>query len=111
MSYHLTYDAVRRSAAAFDSLGITKGDHVAVFAENSAHWLFADQGIQLVGGATVVRGADAPIEELRYIYDNSDANEVVGKYNETALTLIIFLNNTGSILSFAPLQFYKGQLC
>jgi long-chain acyl-CoA synthetase len=27
--------------------------------------------------ATVVRGQDAPIEELRYIYDNSDSSEVV----------------------------------
>lgn len=34
----------------------------------------------LLGGATVVRGADAPIEELRYIYDNADAREVVGEF-------------------------------
>lgn len=84
MTYSEAYDAFRRSATAFDALGISKGDHVAVFGENSAHWLFVDQGIQLNGGATVVRGADAPIEELRYIYDNSDAHEVVGKHCDLA---------------------------
>ena len=56
-----------RAAGAFQALGIRRGDHVAVFGENSAHWLFADQGVMLLGGATVVRGADAPVEELRYI--------------------------------------------
>jgi hypothetical protein len=79
LTYHQVYDAVHRSAGAFSALGIKRGDHVAVFGENSAHWLFADQGVMLLGGATVVRGADAPIEELRYIYDNADAREVVGE--------------------------------
>jgi len=79
LTYHQVYDAVHRAAGAFQALGIKRGDHVAVFGENSAHWLFADQGVMLLGGATVVRGADAPIEELRYIYDNADAREVVGE--------------------------------
>jgi long-subunit acyl-CoA synthetase (AMP-forming) len=26
-----------------------KGDHVAVFGENSAHWLFVDNGLQTLG--------------------------------------------------------------
>lgn len=80
LTYHQVHDAVHRAAGAFQALGINKGDHVAVFGENSAHWLFADQGLMLLGGATVVRGADAPIEELRYIYDNADVREVVGEF-------------------------------
>ena len=79
LTYQQVNDAVRRSAAAFASLGIVKGDHVAIFGENSAHWLFADQGIQIAGAATVVRGTDAPVDELKFIYDNSDAREVVGE--------------------------------
>ncbi len=80
LTYHQVYDAVHRAAGAFQALGINKGDHVAVFGENSAHWLFADQGLMLLGGTTVVRGADAPIEELRYIYDNAEVREVVGEF-------------------------------
>ena len=80
LTYHQVFDAVHRAAGAFRALGLKHGDHVAVFGENSAHWLFADQGVMLLGGATVVRGADAPNEELRYIYDNADAREVVGEF-------------------------------
>lgn len=67
---------VRKSASVFQSLGVRKGVNVAIFAENSANWLIADHGIQLAGGASAVRGADAPIDELRYIYDHSDSAEI-----------------------------------
>lgn len=64
---------VHKSAAVFRNLGITKGTHVAILGENSARWLMADHGIQLAGGVSAVRGADAPMDELRYIYNHSDS--------------------------------------
>uniref|UniRef100_A0A7S2SD18 AMP-dependent synthetase/ligase domain-containing protein n=1 Tax=Eucampia antarctica TaxID=49252 RepID=A0A7S2SD18_9STRA len=64
---------VRRSAALFQKLGVKKGDNVAIFAENSGNWLVPDHGIQLAGGASAVRGADAPVDELRYIYEHSNS--------------------------------------
>jgi long-chain acyl-CoA synthetase len=64
---------IRASAAAFDSLGVKKGMNVAILGENSAKWLIADHGIQLLGAASSVRGADAPSEELRYIYEHSES--------------------------------------
>jgi non-ribosomal peptide synthetase component F len=64
---------IQKSAAVFAELGIAKGKNVAVFAENSAVWLMVDQGLQLAGGASAVRGADAPLDELRYIYEHSDS--------------------------------------
>ena len=66
-------ETVRKSAAAFSNLGIKRGTNVAILGENSARWLIADHGIQLLGGATAVRGADAPAAELRYIYEHSDS--------------------------------------
>jgi len=66
-------ETVRKSAAAFSNLGIKRGSNVAILGENSARWLIADHGIQLLGGATAVRGADAPGAELRYIYEHSDS--------------------------------------
>jgi non-ribosomal peptide synthetase component F len=67
---------IQKSAAAFSSLGIQKGDKVALFGENSAVWLMIDQGVQLAGGATAVRGADAPTDELYYIYQHSDSKQI-----------------------------------
>jgi len=67
---------IQASASAFLDLGVEKGVNVALFAENSAKWLIADHGIQLAGGASVVRGADAPPDELRYIYSHSDSKRI-----------------------------------
>ena len=68
---------VQQSATVFANLGVTPGVNVAILGENSAHWLIADHGIQLAGGASAVRGADAPLEELRYIYQHSDSAGIV----------------------------------
>jgi len=65
--------AVKKSAALFQSLGVSKGTHIAILGENSGNWLLIDHGIQLAGGISAVRGADAPVEELRYIYEHSDS--------------------------------------
>ena len=49
MTYRDVYNSIRTSTAAFRALGIKKDDHVALFGENSAHWLFVDHGIQSLG--------------------------------------------------------------
>lgn len=77
LNFEQANQAVMKSAAVFKSLGISKGDHVAILGENSAKWLLIDHGIQLAGGISAVRGADAPTDELRYIYDHSDSAGVV----------------------------------
>uniref|UniRef100_A0A7S1VYX9 AMP-dependent synthetase/ligase domain-containing protein n=1 Tax=Ditylum brightwellii TaxID=49249 RepID=A0A7S1VYX9_9STRA len=69
-------EIVQKSARVFHDLGVTKGVNVAILGENSAQWLVADHGIQLAGGASAVRGADAPAEELRYIYEHSDSKNI-----------------------------------
>ncbi|KAG7337962.1 long-chain-fatty-acid-CoA ligase [Nitzschia inconspicua] len=70
-------DIVDKAANVFQSLGIQRGQHVAILGENSARWLQVDHGIQRAGGASAVRGADAPLDELRYIYEHSDSAGIV----------------------------------
>lgn len=77
VTFHEMKDIVRKSAAVFASLGVKKGTKVAILGENSARWLMADHGIQLAGGVSAVRGADAPPDELRYIYEHSDSAGIV----------------------------------
>lgn len=64
-------DQVKSGAAAFQKLGVLPGSCVSVFAENSHRWLLAEQAIMKAGAYNAVRGKDAPVEELQYIYDNS----------------------------------------
>jgi len=73
LTFQQTHNLISKAANAFQNLGISKGSNIAILGENSAHWLLADHGIQLAGGTSAVRGADAPPEELRYIYQHSDS--------------------------------------
>ena len=81
--YHAKYtfgqakDAIERVAGHFQGMGVANGEKVAMFCDNSANWIICDQGIQAAGGATVVRGVDAPVDELKYIYKHSDSQIVV----------------------------------
>ncbi len=60
-------------AGALQKLGVKKGMKIAQFSENSAKWLLLDQGLMLCGAINAVRGSNAPMAELEYIYKHSDS--------------------------------------
>ena len=68
---------IATAAAAFEAKGVRENDVVALFSENSPRWLVADQALMRCGAADAVRGASAPVEELRYILDDSKATALV----------------------------------
>jgi long-chain acyl-CoA synthetase len=71
-------DIVTPGALMFEStLGLQKKQHVAIFGENSALWLQIDHSIQCCGGVTAVRGANAPLVELRYLHEHSNSACIV----------------------------------
>ncbi len=70
-------ERIATAAAAFRRHGVKEGDVVALFAENSPRWLVADQGLMRAGAADAVRGASAPVEELRYILLDCQATALV----------------------------------
>ena len=73
LTFKDAHKAIRKSASIFQALGVKKGTNIAILGENSAQWLLVDHGIQMAGGVSAVRGADAPTDELRYIYEHSDS--------------------------------------
>ena len=77
LSYQELAERIDQAAAAFRSLQIGSGDVVGLFAENSPRWLVADQGLMRAGAIDAVRGAAAPVEELRYILKDSSAVALV----------------------------------
>ncbi|MEB3348466.1 MAG: AMP-binding protein [Cyanobacteriota bacterium] len=72
-SYRELRHSIEQAAAALADLGLGEGDRVALFSENGPRWLIADQGLMRLGAADAVRGASAPLEELRYILTDSGA--------------------------------------
>jgi long-chain acyl-CoA synthetase len=83
-SYRELSDRIDIAAAAFAQWGLGPGDVVALVAENGPRWLIADQAIMRCGASDAVRGATAPLDELRYILDDSAA---VGLVVESAALL------------------------
>ena len=72
-NYSELSDRIATAAAAFKYYGVQESDVIAFFSENSPRWLVADQGIMRIDAIDAVRGASAPVEELRYIIKDSNA--------------------------------------
>lgn len=83
-SYRQLQQRIEQVAAAFTGLGVKAGDVVALFAENGPRWLISDQGLMRSGAADAVRGSAAPLDELRYILEDSGA---IGLVVESAALL------------------------
>jgi long-chain acyl-CoA synthetase len=73
-------DQSRRMAAHLLSLGVQRGDRIAIFSKNSAHWLMSDFAILLAGGVSVPLYATLAPATIRQILQHSESRLLfVGK--------------------------------
>ena len=88
----ITYQELARKITAFaiglQTLGIQPQDKVALFADNSPRWFIADQGIMTAGAVDAVRSATAEVQELSYIFQDSDSVGLVVEDQKTLNKLI-----------------------
>jgi long-chain acyl-CoA synthetase len=68
---------LQRFAKGLQALGLAAGDHISLFADNSARWFIADQGCMMAGLVDAVRSAEADPPELAYVYENSDSSALL----------------------------------
>jgi long-chain acyl-CoA synthetase len=66
-TYRQFYEEVCFLAAGLVELGVKRGDHVGLVADNRREWMVADFGVLSVGAADVPRGCDITVQELAYI--------------------------------------------
>ena len=66
-SYTELFTEVSDFAAGLEELGIRRGDHIGLLADNCRRWLVADLAILGLGAADVPRGADSTADEFRFI--------------------------------------------
>jgi long-chain acyl-CoA synthetase len=66
-TYRRFYEDVRYIAGGLLELGIKRGDHVGIVADNRQEWMVTDFGILSIGAADVPRGCDATAQEIAYI--------------------------------------------
>jgi acyl-CoA synthetase (AMP-forming)/AMP-acid ligase II len=73
LTYAELLNACRRAAAAFLAYGIEPGEKIAVWAPNSAAWIMATIGVQMVGGIMVPLNTRLKGREAAYILNRSSA--------------------------------------
>ncbi len=77
LTYAQLHQQIQQFAAGLQSLGVTVGDRLSLFADNSPRWLIADQGTMTAGAANAVRGSLADRDELLFILANSGSKALI----------------------------------
>jgi long-chain acyl-CoA synthetase len=65
-------DQSRRMAAHLNGLGLQRGDRIAIFSKNTAHWLMSDFAIFLAGGVSVPLYPTLAPDTIRQILEHSE---------------------------------------
>jgi acyl-CoA synthetase (AMP-forming)/AMP-acid ligase II len=73
LTYAELFEACRRAGAAFLAYGVRPGEKIAVWAPNSAEWIAATIGVQMVGGILVPLNTRLKGREAAYILSRSGA--------------------------------------
>ena len=74
------------------SLGLRRGDKVAIVGDNRPEWVYAELATQAAGGASVGLYQDAVAREVQFIIDHSDARFVVVEDQEQVDKLLLILD-------------------
>lgn len=77
LSYGELEDNISNFTSGLQSLGVKKGNFVALFSESNGRWVIIDQAIGRNGAISTLRGANAPLDELEYIMAHSECIGVI----------------------------------
>jgi len=78
------YDNVKKIALGMASLGLERGDKVAMIGDNRPEALWAEMATLCAGGVGIWLFQDSLIDEVQYIINHSDAKLMVGEGQEEA---------------------------
>ena len=67
--------------------GVGRGDHVAIFMDNSPYWRIADLAVQALGAVNVSRYTE-DVDELEYVLEDSDS-EYLLQDNDVGLDVVM----------------------
>ncbi|SFC64402.1 fatty-acyl-CoA synthase [Bacillus sp. OV322] len=67
----------RQAARGFMSLGIEKGDHIAIWASNKPEWLISQFSTGKMGGVLVTVNTNYRKSELEYLLEQSDSGTLI----------------------------------
>lgn len=77
----ITHDELHRDVLAFagflKSIGIEKGDRVAILSENRPQWVVADMATMMIGAVNVPLYPSLPPNQIAYIMQNSECKAII----------------------------------
>ena len=88
ISYEKLQERVFSLALSLDSMGVKKGDIVALIADNRTEWLEADLAILMLGASDTPRGRDAMDYEISYIISETEAKVAFAENKDILLRLL-----------------------
>ena len=103
-TYKELAENISKAANAFSQIGVKGDDVVALFSENSPRWLIADQALMRLGASDSVRGASAPVSELKYILEDSNAVGLIVQNSELWEKLSLEDNQINSLKFIIQLE-------
>ncbi|MFT4096782.1 MAG: AMP-binding protein [Rhodoblastus sp.] len=90
------YETARLVAFGLQSLGLTRGDRVAIASENTPEWYYADLGAEMLGAPVIGIYPTNPWPELQYIVRHCGARVVfTGDQEQTDKVLDAMANGEG----------------
>lgn len=95
-------------ATGLQALGVKKGDKIGLFAESNGLWMATSMAILKCGAVDVVRGSNAPIEELYYIVNHADCKGLVLKDVKLYNSMKPFLEKNE--LDFVIITYPNGEI-
>ncbi len=107
-SWAQALDQAKKVANGLKSLGLKKGDKVAILAKNSAEWFITDWAIMMAGMISVPIYATAGAKTIRYILEHSESKAVfVGKLDDPKAAQSV-LDGSIPVISY-PYETVQGQ--
>jgi long-chain acyl-CoA synthetase len=73
ISWNDYHEQVKSVACALMSMGLERGDTVAIIGDNCPEWVYADLGIQCCGAATTGVYATNAWQQVEYVVENSES--------------------------------------
>ena len=109
MSWGEIAEAVRRLAAGLCSLGIMRGDRVALVAENRPEWVVADLAIMAAGAVTVPAYTSNGTDDHRHLFADSAAAAVIVSKPALAARVLAAANQVASVHTVIAIEGAAGQ--
>ncbi|MCX7857075.1 MAG: AMP-binding protein [Deltaproteobacteria bacterium] len=105
---------VRNVALGLISLGIKRGDHVAIIMDNQPEWLFCELGAQSIGAITLNLFTSSIAKEFSVLLNRFEAKIVVAQDQEQVDKLLEIrdeINNVTKVIYVDPtgMSFYKDD--